>query len=166
VGSSDRPEPYFETQLAVQVAIAKRITELLRAGKLLDGIPKPTKVVHVGHSYGSVISNAVAATDPTLTDGLVLTGFSYETAYVPQWQLCVQFRMARDVDPQRYSGFPTGYFTWSDKYSNQCAFMTHPFFEPSVLEKSERGKAPYTLGELLTISTVSLVVLEAWLLIK
>jgi pimeloyl-ACP methyl ester carboxylesterase len=40
------------------------------------------KVVHVGHSFGSAQTYALANLYPNLTDGIVLTGFSMNGSFV------------------------------------------------------------------------------------
>lgn len=64
---------------------------------LRHDIAKPDKVVHVGHSFGSIVTNALVASHPTLSDGIVLTGFSQNFEWVGQWLVSTVFRLAEDV---------------------------------------------------------------------
>jgi pimeloyl-ACP methyl ester carboxylesterase len=65
-GKSPIIDPYNEQQAQVELAILVELTKLLKAGKISPKIPKPAKVVHVGHSYGSLFSKRIAAGHPIL----------------------------------------------------------------------------------------------------
>ncbi|ODQ49830.1 hypothetical protein SAICODRAFT_10364 [Saitoella complicata NRRL Y-17804] len=41
-------------------------------------------VIHVGHSYGSILSNGLVAKHPNASDGLILQGYSANGSWVPQ----------------------------------------------------------------------------------
>lgn len=154
IGQSDHPDPYFDVQSATELAILVELTKSLRAGTLHKDIPKPSKTVHVGHSFGSVLSNGLAAAHPELTDGVVLTGFSYEQSYMQNWQLCLGLRLAKEVEPAKWGNLSSGYVTWADKYDNQCAFLTFPYFSVDHLDVAEETKQPFTMGELLSIASI------------
>jgi pimeloyl-ACP methyl ester carboxylesterase len=117
-GASPKADPYSIVQAPVELAILTKITELLRSGNLHRKIPKPKKVVHVGHSYGSSLSNALVATRPELSDGLVTTGYSHNGNFFRDFLINTGFHLARDNSP-RFKGYSTGYVTWPDKYSNE-----------------------------------------------
>jgi alpha-beta hydrolase superfamily lysophospholipase len=59
-----------------QVEILKSLAASIKKGKYTT-IGKPEKLVLVGHSLGSGISTATAADVPSIADGLILTGWSY-----------------------------------------------------------------------------------------
>jgi pimeloyl-ACP methyl ester carboxylesterase len=66
-------------QISNQVAILRKLTSLIKDGKYTNGIGKPKKVVLVGHSLGSAISSTAAALEPSISDGLVLTGMNMDS---------------------------------------------------------------------------------------
>ena len=60
-----------------EIAALKALTKHAREGSLPDvGCGRYSKVVHLGHSFGSVITYALANESPELTDAIVLTGFT------------------------------------------------------------------------------------------
>jgi pimeloyl-ACP methyl ester carboxylesterase len=155
-GQSDHPDPYLDVQGRTQVAILVKLTQLARDGHLSPRIPKPQKVVHVGHSYGSLLSNALVAAQPNLSDGLILTGFTHNTTWISFFEMALSFHLARENNPHRFGQLSSGYITWGDKYDNQAAFFNAPFFDIAVLELAEQTKTPFALAELLSFMTLSL----------
>jgi hypothetical protein len=67
VGLSSKPDAYDVLQTSLQSEVLKELTVLARSGELLkvsnitDGNPnltyQPSKIVHVGHSFGSILTN-------------------------------------------------------------------------------------------------------------
>lgn len=156
VGLSEKADPYSEIQVSIQVAILAQISELIRRGQLSDRILVPKKLVHVGHSFGSLITNGLVATQPSLSDGIVLTGFSHNTSWTSLFELCLGFEVARSNNPARFHNYNSGYLTWGNEYDNQCAFFTLPFFDPAILIQAETHKAPFAISELLSFTSVPL----------
>ncbi|KAL2839258.1 Alpha/Beta hydrolase protein [Aspergillus pseudoustus] len=156
VGRSELADPYSEIQVPTQVAILAEISSLLKAGKLSKKISAPKKLVHVGHSFGSLITNGLVAANPTLSDGVVLTGFSHNTSWTPLFELCLGFELAKSNNPRRFRSYDSGYLTWGNEFDNQCAFYTYPFFDTRVLREAEGVKAPFAISELLSFASVPL----------
>ncbi|KAL3455674.1 hypothetical protein BJX64DRAFT_294803 [Aspergillus heterothallicus] len=158
VGESEHADPYFDVQLGTQIAILKRITKLVRHGHLSKHIPIPVpdKIVHVGHSYGSLVTNGLVAGSPGISDGIVLTGFSHDPSWTTTLELCLGFEVARVNDAARFGALASGYLTWGREFANQCIFFKYPFFEIGDLERAEAGKAPFAIAELLLFTSVDL----------
>ena len=78
-----RVSGYDVPQSTVQLAILQQLSSLIRAGNYTGSFGPPSKLVHVGHSYGSLISNGLIATTPGLSDGVILTGISYSKIQEP-----------------------------------------------------------------------------------
>jgi len=78
-----RVSGYDVPQSTVQLAILQQLSSLIRAGNYTGSFGAPSKLVHVGHSYGSLISNGLIATTPGLSDGVILTGISYSKIQEP-----------------------------------------------------------------------------------
>jgi pimeloyl-ACP methyl ester carboxylesterase len=144
-------DPYTEIQATVELAVLAGITTLARAGNITQ-VPKPEKVIHVGHSWGSILGLALAASAPDLSDGHVLTAFSDLTLYQSLFIASTGFRFANQNQPKRFPSktFSTGFLTWPDKYANQYCFLEYPYFDPAVLTQAEAGKYPFTIGEFLS----------------
>lgn len=88
VGESDHPDAYEVVQAPLELEILRKLTLMARDGtlyklaettkptdKTFKARGKPDKVVHIGHSFGSVLTSAFIATYSDLTDGAIITGF-------------------------------------------------------------------------------------------
>lgn len=157
VGRSEHADPYSEIQVPTQVTILTKISEMIRNGQLSERIMRPKKVVHIGHSFGSLITNGLVAARPSLSDGIVLTGFSHNVSWTPLFELCLGFELARTNNPARFRHYSTGYLTWGNEYDNQCAFYTYPFFNAAILKEAEARKAPFAIAELLSFASIPLL---------
>lgn len=148
-------DPYKHIQAPVELATLVSLTLLARAGNISQ-VPIPKKVVHVGHSWGSVLSLGLASVAPQLTDGVVLTGFSGVNQYQLLFVASSSFHIASENAPKRFPAkqYSTGYLTWADKAANQYAFLEYPYFDPAVLDRAEATKYPFTIGEFLSISAI------------
>ncbi|KUL89193.1 hypothetical protein ZTR_03826 [Talaromyces verruculosus] len=160
VGQSELADPYLDVQAATQVAILAKVSELLQEGRLYSRILTPKKLVHVGHSFGSLITNSFAATFPDLSDGIILTGFGHDFSWSSYFQLCYGFEVARVNKPLQFHEYDSGYLTWGDEFDNQCAAFNYPNFDWIVLHKAELNKAPFTIAELLSFGVTTLVAQE------
>lgn len=152
-GKSTKTDPYSTQQVGVEVEVLSILTTHLRNGTLSSfaksGIPKPTKVAHIGHSFGSVISEVLAGAEPSLTDGIVLTAFSTSTAYGGEFAISSNFHPAAEAEPERFAGLSKGYLTWGDELANQYSFFAWPYFDPEVLRQAEATKQPFAVSEFL-----------------
>ena len=102
IGNSSHGEPRDEIQANLEVAALYQLTMMLRSGTF-PGINKSfEKVVHVGHSFGSVQTYALANMYPTVTDGIILTGFSSNTSYFGLFSLGSNFVQANTNQPLRF----------------------------------------------------------------
>ncbi|CAK7216736.1 hypothetical protein SCUCBS95973_002907 [Sporothrix curviconia] len=93
VGQSDHPDAYQVVQANLELEILRQLTLMARNGSLYKfaakaaptsvaafqkhGSSTPDKVVHIGHSFGSVLTSAFIATYGDLTDGAIITGYVY-----------------------------------------------------------------------------------------
>lgn len=128
------------------------LTTLIRTNKLdLNWVKIPTKVIHVGHSYGSVLTNYIASSYPGLSDGIILTGYSADSSYLSAAILTWGFQIARIQSPKKFGDFVSQYFTWSTKWSNQLFYIKYPFFTAELLDYAEDNKQPVGLGTLMTL---------------
>ncbi|KAH8170723.1 alpha/beta hydrolase family protein [Sarocladium implicatum] len=145
-GRSSSHDPFDVLQAPVELAVLQELTRRLRNGKLHRRIPRPDQVIHVGNSFGSALSNALAATTPELTDGIVLGGYSHTPEYQSGFTLSVGFHLARETNPARFRGRSPGFLTWPDKYALQYAYYHWPNFEPAVLTEADKTKSLFTIG--------------------
>lgn len=105
----------YIAQVSIQVSILQQLVGEVRSGKF--GV-KPKSVVLVGHSFGSVVSNALLAATPDIVDAVVLTGIGYavpsNAVNFEAWQP----RLARLQSPGRWRQLDGGYVTWVDIFAN------------------------------------------------
>ena len=105
-GLSDKPNAYTIVQGPLQLEILRSITNMARSGELLAHTTGSTvsngsdvswdKIIHVGHSFGSILTTALLAAYGNLSDAAVLTGYimnehfaelrraSFDLEYAPQ----------------------------------------------------------------------------------
>ncbi|MCJ1244628.1 hypothetical protein MMC30_001827 [Trapelia coarctata] len=148
-GNSSKPDPYNVVQAPVELAILVELTKLLRAGSVIVGSSAYKNYVHVGHSYGSDLSNYLAAVEPKLSDGIILTGYSNNFSHALPF-FAATGHLASTNQPNRFAGYSSGYITWADMYYAQFAFFAFPYFDAKVLGVTEQTKWPLPLGEALT----------------
>ncbi|KAH6607034.1 hypothetical protein Trco_003347 [Trichoderma cornu-damae] len=88
VGESDKPDAYTVVQAPLELEILRQLTLMARNGSLYDfashakpsdpsfnGLKTPSKVVHIGHSFGSFLTSAFIARYGPLSDGASITGY-------------------------------------------------------------------------------------------
>ncbi|EGO19233.1 hypothetical protein SERLADRAFT_443276 [Serpula lacrymans var. lacrymans S7.9] len=76
-GLSEKPkDAYNVVQAATDTAITVKFAQMLRDGSIGIKGQKYNKILGVGHSYGSIVMQAVTSNAPTALDGDMLTGFS------------------------------------------------------------------------------------------
>ncbi|KAE8360860.1 hypothetical protein BDV27DRAFT_167404 [Aspergillus caelatus] len=129
------------------VAALAQITQMARNGSF-PRVEKPRKVVHVGHSFGSIQTYGLTAIYPTISDGIILTGFSPNASFQTLFLAGANFQQTHIQQPD--SGYSPGYLSSSDISANQYLFFSAPYFDPGILPFAEATKQPVTIGELLT----------------
>lgn len=143
----------YINQVSIQVAILEQLVGILRSGRFC-AVPKA--VVLVGHSFGSVVSNALLVASPGLVDGAVLTGIGYK---VPDTSVAFeawQPRLASLQSPAKWRQLDGGYVTWVDIFANVNTFFKAPFYDPRVVQYAEDNKQPFSLMEVITLSITDL----------
>lgn len=102
VGNSSKGDPLSEIQAPAELSAVAQLSMMLRAGTLPTVPHAFTKIVHVGHSFGSGLSYTLGAMYPDLTDALILTGFSQNTSFVPVTFGSFDAKLARLNQPLRF----------------------------------------------------------------
>ncbi|PVH80876.1 alpha/beta-hydrolase [Cadophora sp. DSE1049] len=143
----------YVNQVSIQISILEQLVNQIRTGKFS---PKPKNVVLIGHSFGSVISNALLVSDPGLVDGVVLTGISYKIPDTAVAFEAWQPRLARVQSPGRWRQLDGGYTTWVDIFANVNVFFKYPFYDKKVVEYSETNKQPFALMEIISLAVTDL----------
>ncbi|KAF7188918.1 hypothetical protein HII31_09841 [Pseudocercospora fuligena] len=153
-GQSTKLDPYTITQVPIEVEVLRLLTERFAQGDItaLKHISPFQKIVHVGHSFGSIVANLLVAKYPTVSDGLVQTGFSKNAS--AGLLVAANAHLAKENIPGwgKLSS-SAGYLTWGDQLANQYAFFHYGAFDPKVLAESEKIKQPTGVGEILTVGS-------------
>ncbi|KAJ4320398.1 hypothetical protein N0V84_005892 [Fusarium piperis] len=150
IGASSKGHPIDEIQVFLEIAALKELTRKARKG-LLPGIKaKYSKAVHIGHSFGSVISLALANTAPELTDAIVLTGFAQTATYLSLFAVSNNFIPVKDSP--NADKYPAGYVATASTVSVHMNFFAEGNFDPQMLKLAYKTAQPTTPGELLTLA--------------
>lgn len=148
---SQKGEPLNEIQTLLEVAALKALTDKLRAGTIGGkNVPKFAKVLHIGHSFGSVQSYALTAMYPNISDGLGLTGFSQNGSFLSFFLLGGNFAQANLHVPSAKT-LPNGYLAPIAQQGVHINFFAPGDFDPAFLPYAFQTGQPVTTGELLTI---------------
>lgn len=141
VGESWHP---FSTRVSYfsDAEVLAQVVQALRSGQLGTAF---SKVVYVGHSFGSAVGLLVAGRYPGV-DALVLTGFSHRPNYLALALKLEANFIPAVLDPKfRHSGYDLGYVT--TRAGSRDEFYTLNATDPEVLVWDERLKQTAALLE-------------------
>ena len=102
IGNSSIADPLNVVQAPAELSAIYQLTMMLRNGTLPQVPHAFDKIVHVGHSFGSVLSFELAAMYPTASDALILTGFSLNGSFIPETIAAWNSKLARLNEPLRF----------------------------------------------------------------
>ncbi|KAL8699297.1 MAG: hypothetical protein Q9201_006082 [Fulgogasparrea decipioides] len=139
-GNSSRADPLSVLQAPAEMSALYELTMMLRNG-ILPNVPHAfSKIVHVGHSFGSGLSYLLAVMHPTASDGLILTGFSQNGSFLPSTVASWDSKLARLNQPLRFGNI---------SYSAVSGALSTIGASSSDLTQIVNGLANYniTLGE-------------------
>jgi hypothetical protein len=95
---------------------------------------------------------------PELSDALVLTGFTLDTAYVGLFAAGGNFVLANRNQVARFGdkgqNLPDGYLVASNNEAIKYLYLKPGFYPDGILELAGKTKQPVTLGEILTLLSV------------
>ncbi|KAK8089064.1 hypothetical protein PG997_004025 [Apiospora hydei] len=148
LGQSSRGEPVNEIQSWLEVSALYALTTMIRENRIPEIKAKFDKIVHVGHSFGSIQTYGLVAAYPDSSDGIVLTGFS-QAAFLPYFLLGNNFVSANTIPA--LVAYPVGYLAASSVSGAQIGFFSPGQFDPWVLQAAAATGQPVTVGELLTV---------------
>lgn len=123
--------------MPLQVEILAELTRLTLSGSLISASMvvstigegassfQADKVVHVGHSYGSIMTNLLLAKYPELSSAALLTGFLVNPKSILLKIQVADGAYALEADPVR----------WADRGSGYLAFGSTNAFQLVTLKK-------------------------------
>ncbi|KAK1565996.1 uncharacterized protein LY79DRAFT_595156 [Colletotrichum navitas] len=156
VGQSDHPDAYNVVQAPLELEILRQLTLMARNGSLYAlaehaAPPSKTfqnhKVVHIGHSFGSVLTSAFIATYVNLTDGAIITGYVYGQYLGSTGSVTFAVEYAATGDPP--FNRPSGYVV-AQKVGIQAIFFggdPKTAYTPALLDYGVSLKQPVPIGE-------------------
>ena len=155
VGKSNKSDPLNVVQSPIEVEIARELGTMLRNGTFAQ--QSFSKVVGVGHSFGSIISQAVTSLYPAVFDAAILTGFSLNQTAVPTFVSAANLQIASQNSPFRFSNpaINNGYLVSAEAIANQIQFFRAPNFDPLILAEADANKGTVTIGEFFSLSAVT-----------
>ncbi|EJD40389.1 alpha/beta-hydrolase [Auricularia subglabra TFB-10046 SS5] len=152
-GLSDRPDPLNAVQFPSEVEIVKKILALARSGGIPTGVRTHCafeKIVLVGHSMGSVLSNCIINAAPELVSAVVFTGFSH-FPLSKETNDAAGIVPAPDASP-RFATYDPNYLSTRDLASRTAVFFgPHGKYDPRVAEVDEGLKDVVPAGVIATL---------------
>lgn len=165
-GNSTKADAYEVLQAGVEIEVLRGLTELSRAGNLVqssevagascDDISwfesyTPRKVAHVGHSYGSFMTSGLLSRYGNLSDGAILTGFLINEHLLNEVGTeAFGYEFAAESDPGRFADGASGYIVAATESNVQQIFLKKGTFEPELLHYAELVKQPNAVAELIS----------------
>ncbi|EJD50747.1 cytochrome P450 [Auricularia subglabra TFB-10046 SS5] len=151
-GLSERPDGRTVVQTALEIAIGVQIVQRARAGTLHKSLQGFRKVVQVGHSLGSVVTNGVIAKDPGALDGIVLTSYTHTPSRTFDLVNVLGLEAARKAVPLRFGLLPESYMTNKNATGKaEAEYGPAGSFDRNVLLFDEATRDTLTWGELQTL---------------
>ncbi|KAJ5307011.1 hypothetical protein N7508_006026 [Penicillium antarcticum] len=155
LGKSSHGDAKSEIQSFLELEALAQLTRMVREGSMSDScIKQPSKIVHVGHSFGSAQTYGLTAKYPDLSDGIILTGFSMNASFMGMFISGANFVQAR-FNKHQESDYSAGYFTSGDITNNMYLYFAPGHFDMDILTYAEATKQPSTIGELLTVASMA-----------
>lgn len=155
-GKSEIPDAYDVVQVATEVEILAQLTTMVRNRTLLSSarvvsttdnvtVPElnPTHIVHVGHSFGSLLITGLLVQHGDMSDAALLTGFLPNSTHLGDVPVATfEHDFAPDHDPVRFGQFSSGYIVLTSENTLQKVYFTQDGLEPEVLTYTEKVKQP------------------------
>ncbi|RDW83518.1 hypothetical protein BP5796_05009 [Coleophoma crateriformis] len=141
---------YSDPQASTQLAILKSLTDDLKKGLYAGDIGQPSKIVHIGHSYGSILTHTLVSTYPNISDGIVLTGQTTNVTDFPAFFEAARLDIANTVSPGKYQGLDSGYLVYADIIGNAAAFFHPGNYDKEILWYTQDIAQPSAIMEFIT----------------
>ena len=119
-GDSTHPEPITELQINLEEAVLHQLVLALKSGTAIVG-QTFTNVIFVGHSYGSILGEYIAADYPSDIAAFMLTGFGSCLACAAAGLNQTILYPASEFSP-RFSGLPLPYMVMSSEEGRRSYF--------------------------------------------
>ncbi|KAK9769341.1 putative AB hydrolase-1 domain-containing protein [Seiridium cardinale] len=155
-GDSDIPDAYDVVQVATEIEILTRLTAMARNGTLLSSAtvvpttdnvtvpePNPKHIVHVGHSFGSLLIAGLLIKNGDMSDAALLTGLLPNSTHLSDVKVATfEHDFAPVHDPVRFGKYASGYIVLTSENTLQKLYFTKDGLEPELLTYTEEIKQP------------------------
>ncbi|KAJ4345853.1 uncharacterized protein N0V89_011988 [Didymosphaeria variabile] len=158
VGHSSRLSGY-EVEAGPQIELLASILRSLRFGHYTQDI-KPSKLVLIGHSFGSAISNNILGRYPDLADAAILTGYAFPSMEDPAFYTSglglsvfgsrIVSTLPPSSKPQFANTFDDGWLSFVDKFAFTESFLGGEDYEVPAAEYSFKIAQPYSAVDFLS----------------
>ncbi|CAE6415550.1 unnamed protein product [Rhizoctonia solani] len=158
VGQSDKPDGLNVVQSSTEVEILHQFIQQARTSG------KYSKVLGIGHSFGSIQLTGIAARYPSDLDAVILTGFAPSMVTVPlaftAWSQTLTNQQPDMSTRARWAALPSGSAAMNDQSymgtgspsSDRFAFFAKGAYDEDAFKLAYNTKQTHTLGEFLTIA--------------
>ncbi|KAH7336531.1 Alpha/Beta hydrolase protein [Rhexocercosporidium sp. MPI-PUGE-AT-0058] len=152
----------YEAQFSIHVGVLDNLIQYAKAGS----IPRPnrgglkyvpSKIVLVGHSMGSITTNALIAAKPDIADGVVLSGWEYNSGVPNVFGLVAatsQLKIANSMS-RRWRPYDNGYLTFIDIFSYINIFYKVPNFDMKAVQYVFDRSWPIAVMEFFSIGALN-----------
>ncbi|KKO99260.1 hypothetical protein THAR02_08633 [Trichoderma harzianum] len=164
-GLSSLPDAYDYLQVPLQGEVLRALTERALNGTIVTGSEKTggnssitdytaQKVVHVGHSYGSIVTNWFLARYGSLSAGAILTGFLIDSEFANLKVEIADLSYAPENNPTLFENRTSGYLAFGSLTAFQADSFKKETLDPNVLTYwNEEIQSSLGVGEVLTLGT-------------
>lgn len=154
-GNSSMPTTggFSAVQAPTELAIVQNLLGQLRNTTVL-GNKTHEKISYIGHSYGSVLGNAVSATTPELIDNLILTGFSANSSYNANFAQAGALQKFSELQGLTNNSKP-GIYIGSSNVSSVQLFLDPPNYDQEAALLGYQQSQPLTLGQFFSLSAIA-----------
>ncbi|KAK0387646.1 hypothetical protein NLU13_3891 [Sarocladium strictum] len=162
-GASTKPDAYDTLQLPVDTELLASLTTMASRGDLISSSKvlsvsggstadfdfKPSKIVHIGHAYGSFLMMQMLVKYGSISDGALMTGIypNQVMADNPLSVLNYNHAFPKEQDPERFSEYGSGYFVLDNEQTLQKLFYQKATLDPKLLTYTEEIKQPESVGQ-------------------
>ena len=150
IAESSHGDPVNEIQIDLEVAALAELTKIAKGGNLCGVKHAFSKTVHLGHSFGSLMTYALSAKMPDFSNVIVLTGYSQVSQYISGFALGGNFAPVKEI-PALAAKYAVGYVAPKDKIGVHINFFGPGDFAPNALDYAFANGQPASLGELITL---------------
>ena len=161
-GLSSLPNGYDDLQTPLQAEVLYGLTLMALDGTLVSKSEvtsgnasisyQPSKIVHIGHSYGSIITNYFLGRYGKMSSGAILTGFLLSNESASLKLEVGDLAYAPDYNPERYGNRTAGYLAFGSMNAFQVDSFDLETLDPGMLLWwNTTIQSTTSVGELLSL---------------